>query len=268
MNNFLLKNLTTEIILAFSYSPQILNNTITERKHTGLLYIERGEYLYSFNNNSFSAKAGNLVYLPPNSIKYEYKIFNKNGSALTHQIELDILDIKSNQPYKLSKHPILIRSLEQSNIKRMFETIITNHKKTDFSSCFNVYSDIFNILAICANNSTKINTQNSNSKISAALNHINENYKTKIDVKTLADLCFLSESQLRRIFIKDLGVTPIDYKNNLILNDACWLLKSNELTISEISDILGFSDIYAFSHFFKKEKGISPSSYKTSQLID
>lgn len=265
MDQFSTNHLITQIFLAFTYSPKILNNKITARKNTGLLYIERGEYLYSFDNKSFLAKAGNVVYLPPNSTQYEYKILSTEANTLTHQIELNILDAKSNQPYRLSQNPMLIHVFEQSNIKNKFETIITNHKKQIF--CFNLYADIFNILAICANHSTMYSTQISNSKISPALNYIKENYNTKIEIRTLANLCYLSESQLRRTFIKELGITPIKYKKNLMLSDACRLLISNELTISEIADILGFCDIYAFSHFFKKEKGISPSSYKTSQIV-
>ena len=48
----------------------------------------------------------------------------------------------------------------------------------------------------------------------------------------------------------------------IVINEAKVLLNSSKKPISEISTILGFSDQYSFSHFFKKHLEISPSQYR------
>lgn len=48
----------------------------------------------------------------------------------------------------------------------------------------------------------------------------------------------------------------------IVINEARVLLNSSEKPVSEISDILGFSDQYSFSHFLKKHLGVSPSQYR------
>ncbi|WP_426277513.1 helix-turn-helix domain-containing protein [Chryseobacterium sp. S-02] len=48
----------------------------------------------------------------------------------------------------------------------------------------------------------------------------------------------------------------------IIINEAKVLLNSSSKPVSEISSILGFSDQYSFSHFFKKHLGESPSQYR------
>ena len=48
----------------------------------------------------------------------------------------------------------------------------------------------------------------------------------------------------------------------IIINEAKVLLNSSEKPVSEISVILGFSDQYSFSHFFKKHLAVSPSQYR------
>lgn len=45
------------------------------------------------------------------------------------------------------------------------------------------------------------------------------------------------------------------------MNAASNLLESGELRISEIAEILGFSDIYSFSHWFHRMTGVSPSGF-------
>lgn len=48
----------------------------------------------------------------------------------------------------------------------------------------------------------------------------------------------------------------------IIMNEAKVLLNSSKKPVSEISSILGFSDQYSFSHFFKKHSAFSPVQYR------
>lgn len=48
----------------------------------------------------------------------------------------------------------------------------------------------------------------------------------------------------------------------IVINEAKVLLNSSSNPVSEISGMLGFSDQYSFSHFFKKHLGESPTQYR------
>lgn len=48
----------------------------------------------------------------------------------------------------------------------------------------------------------------------------------------------------------------------IVMNEAKVLLNSSSKPVSEISSMLGFSDQYSFSHFFKKHIGESPTKYR------
>ncbi|MGE4513545.1 MAG: helix-turn-helix domain-containing protein [Chryseobacterium sp.] len=48
----------------------------------------------------------------------------------------------------------------------------------------------------------------------------------------------------------------------IVINEAKVLLNSSNKPVSEISGMLGFSDQYSFSHFFKKHLGESPTQYR------
>ncbi len=48
----------------------------------------------------------------------------------------------------------------------------------------------------------------------------------------------------------------------IVMNEAKVLLNSSNKPVSEISALLGFSDQYSFSHFFKKHLGESPTQYR------
>ena len=64
------------------------------------------------------------------------------------------------------------------------------------------------------------------------------------------------------------GYAPADYIRMIRLQHAAQLLKQGEYTITEIADIVGFSDTKYFREVFKKYYNVSPSKFNKSQNID
>ena len=64
-----------------------------------------------------------------------------------------------------------------------------------------------------------------------------------------------------RVFINNVGQSPIDYLTNYRIGEACNLLRSSSLSIAEIAVSVGFFDQFYFSRVFKKLKGVPPSRY-------
>ncbi len=261
---FDLSNIKVEIKLAFAYSPRVLNNYIKNRVRTGLLYISSGKYIYSWEGSSLSGETGSLIYLPPNCVPYNYEISTVCGKDIrTMQIELELTEIGSGEPVAFSKHPILISETADRSVRDYFEKIISGQAKKDFASQLFIYSELYKLLSMCVKSIEKGPIVSLHPSIAPALNFIRENYRREFSVSDLAELCHISESQLRRNFLAAIGKSPIKYKHELILKDACRFLADGEIGIGTISNILGFCDSYAFSHFFKKHTGISASDYKT-----
>ncbi len=85
------------------------------------------------------------------------------------------------------------------------------------------------------------------------------------EVTTVADMANeigLSERQFHRQCLAQFGRSPAKLALELKLDHARNLLQSNEITISAISDLCGFSDRAAFSKAFKKQFAVSPASFR------
>jgi ABC-type sugar transport system substrate-binding protein/DNA-binding response OmpR family regulator/nitrogen-specific signal transduction histidine kinase len=86
----------------------------------------------------------------------------------------------------------------------------------------------------------------------------------KFSVEDLADKLGVSRVQLYRKVKAIIGINISDHINNVKLEKAAELLKSNHMNISEIAYALGFSSPNYFSTAFKNKFGISPKEYKSS----
>lgn len=98
--------------------------------------------------------------------------------------------------------------------------------------------------------------------ISKAMYYIQSNLSYKLSCKTIADELFVAEVTLRQHFKKETGQTPRQYIEDLILFKAKLYLKTSNMTINQISNLLGFYDQFYFSRRFVSRYGISPKEYR------
>ena len=100
-------------------------------------------------------------------------------------------------------------------------------------------------------------------KIRPAIEYIHANFLSDkiISSDELADICKVSYSYVKKLFMQKFKVSPKRYVVSLKMNYASELLKYGEHSVSKITEMCGYADIYAFSHQFKKEFGLSPSEF-------
>ncbi len=86
---------------------------------------------------------------------------------------------------------------------------------------------------------------------------------------TLKDLCshfLMGKTQICKIFNEATGQSPMSYYQELKIAEAKTLLREKNYSVTEISDMLGYSSIHTFSRAFKKAAGFSPTAYSASVL--
>ena len=80
----------------------------------------------------------------------------------------------------------------------------------------------------------------------------------------------LSKEYVRKLFIKEHGISPLQYLKQKRIELAKSLLAKKEGTIriNEIAETCGFSDSAYFSRLFKKETGFAPNDFQLKLLKD
>ena len=91
---------------------------------------------------------------------------------------------------------------------------------------------------------------------------VEQHFKTKHSVTEYAELLNKSPKTLSNIFSKIGSKTPLQYIHERKMLEARRRLRYTDMQIQEIAYEIGYEDIQAFSRFFKKQEGVSPSVYK------
>lgn len=91
-------------------------------------------------------------------------------------------------------------------------------------------------------------------------------YTEKFSLKTIAGILYVNESYLLRTFKQIQGQTMLSYHNYVRCQAAKELLTRPELSISGISDTVGYCSPSHFTQVFKKTVGCTPSEYRDAYL--
>lgn len=98
-----------------------------------------------------------------------------------------------------------------------------------------------------------------------ALEYINTHYADPCSVEKLSELCHLSQTHFRRLFLSIMGTTPLQYVIQIRIRQACILLNTTSDPITGIAQAVGINSISSFNRNFLHIMGVSPQKYRSAQ---
>ena len=94
------------------------------------------------------------------------------------------------------------------------------------------------------------------------MNYVDTHIYTMETLNEISDAIHYNYSYLSTLFKRTMGETLQSYYSRRRLEAARLLLSENDLSVTEISELLHYSSIYTFSRAYKDHFGISPNKEK------
>ncbi len=91
---------------------------------------------------------------------------------------------------------------------------------------------------------------------------LNQRLEQPWTLAELAQHCRTSQRTLLRRFQEVIGLSPIQYSQQLRIERAKALLESTRLSLQEITERCGYSDVSTFSKIFKRWAQVTPRDYR------
>ncbi len=215
----------------------------------------KGKSKVTFGGKTINMSPGDLIYLPKGVEDENYTVVASEPFA-HYNIYFD-----TDAP--MPKEAIHI-SAEPDEFKNSFEKIYRLWVGKSSGYYYKAMGQTYELFDLVRKKQARYLPKNKQEFLYKAEDYIASHYHDRdFDYNKLTELSGLSYSYFKKIFIDKYGCPPVKYINKLKVNRACELLMTEKFSISEISQLCGFENVYYFSSVFKKYKGVSPRNYKT-----
>ncbi len=227
-----------------------------------LLYLDNCDAVYTAKNGEkIYAKNGSMIYTPLHS---EYSVeFSNPSKEPCKTIHINfLLYTTDNLPFVLSEK-LEIFSADNANYRTIFNKI-DNYGKANVQCHGKIKSIMYDLVFKLGEYYLKSHIYNYYGVIEQGIEYLEKNEEQSLSISEIADMCNVSEVYFRKLFKKYSGMTPIEYRTAATIFKAKNYLTQEDLSVSEISDRLGFSEVSYFIKVFKNRVGMTPAKYRTS----
>lgn len=215
-----------------------------------------GDYTVRFNGKILKCVENTVRFLPK----------GENGEYIVYSDERgECIDIFFSTDFPVSSEAFTANFKNNSKLKTLFKKIFS----VWVAKCDGYYFECMGILyEIFAEMQRKAYiTKEQGEIIKPAVRYIEENFLTeRISVKLLAEKCGISESYLKKIFIKQFSLPPVKYIIQMKINYASDLLLSKRYNTSQVADFCGYTNVHFFYRQFKEYTGVSPTEFQNKYI--
>ena len=112
-------------------------------------------------------------------------------------------------------------------------------------------------------NSEKTKTiQSPDSAMTNVISYIQRNIDKPIKIRELSELCNLSDDYFSRLFLKTMGIRPLEYINRKRIENAQLKLVTTNDSIEKIALDVGIDNFSYFNRLFKRYSCLTPGKYR------
>lgn len=237
------------------------------KDETELTYIADGRGTFTINTTNYPVKKGNILIVEKGAIHALVSEKENPLDCWTCAIGDYKLADRKEPGFMLPSNicPCMHSGVHESLIHHLFRELdflrsFPSNTRVSASdtlaiSLTGIYYEIFR-------DHPKLERHKESSFARNILIYINENYNSKITLKTLAEQFHISSDHISHEFTKIYGISPINYVIDRRLNEAKWMLINTSDSLVSISEKIGYENTSYFSKLFQKRIHYSPLEFR------
>ncbi|MFL2129282.1 MAG: helix-turn-helix domain-containing protein [Ruoffia tabacinasalis] len=241
--------------------------TVFSENNLTLLYIVKGAADFNVNDREGQVKKRDMILLNPETTlelttirKVEWIKITLTGILFTSSLDID------------SKSQMFVTEDTSQSIKRYLDLAILEHTHR-FRGTELILKKLLECIMVHVLKNSELSIKDAsvqvkNDEIERIQQYIRKNYSQKISLDDLSNHVGINKYYLIRLFKQKTGLSPIDYLIHVRLAEAEKLLATSNITISKISDMVGFHSPSHFSKTFKESNHCTPSAFRKKHSTD
>jgi len=233
--------------------------------HMELFYIVGGKGQFLIQDQLYPVNVNNLVIINPNITHTEVSL---NAQPLEY-IVLGIEGIEPANSANSNGQFNILDHFESAEISSCLRNILREmeQKSTGYEDVCQAFMEIL-IIRLMRSTSLAVPAEpqiiSGNSQCAAVRRYIDLHFKEALTLEQLAENVHMNKYYLSHAFKREYGISPINYMIGKRIEESKYLLAETDLSMSQISQLLGFSSLSYFSQVFRRTQAISPMEYRQS----
>lgn len=244
----------------------------TPQKNT-FLFIEAGKGSIVFRDKSYPMQSGVLCYIGKNKYHYTFPTKPMEYTRSKLFLESNIMDslthVLGNYPNftELFNEDAIIFSIlgenDKNAVRDIFDTLNSLSEDSKYIQA-EISSAAIRLMIILTKNAITEARPEPNS-LQTVINFINQHISEDISIDKISEICYINKYYLCRLFKGKIGITVMGYIVQTRITMAKELLKKEDISVTQVSILCGFSSPSYFSRIFKEKTGLSPSAYRNQK---
>lgn len=225
---------------------------------SSFVFILRGTVTLNTLGRHLTAEPGMLVYIPEGQRYHAVWRGSPEIEFLSFHIINKKIDLTATPRYAIQRVDALSTPETEALFRRAFDLFATGERVDRVRAIglyYGFYADVLPHLR--AEPPVKYNPA-----LLGAVAYIEQNYAEDFDIHTLAAAVCVSESRLHHLFKRELGTTPVKFRNELRIEHAAGALRTTDRAVDDIAADCGFHSVVYFREIFKSITGLRPSEYR------
>ncbi|HEY0826728.1 MAG TPA: AraC family transcriptional regulator [Bacilli bacterium] len=268
---FIFDDLTFQARWIFEWYREVGWNESLTSIYTIIWYVLSGSKRIEMNGDAFLLEQGNLLIVPPDTV---LRIRSEDQNpfhylALGCEARIGSLPLSRRLPLPakilLGESSNRLVSLWRKLLEQVKELQKDGPVIEEMSERLKIQSSTLDWLSEmirCCRYYLPTEPVQIDERIAELCGFINDHLHEELTAPLLAGRVHVSESHLRSLFQKHIGLSLMQYVLQERLRRARQLLWMTDYTVKIIAESVGFNDQSQFSHTFRRLTGASPSDYR------
>ncbi len=260
---------TKQYIKPFAIMTNIVPYPLHLHKHLEFLYVTEGEIELLLHKKRYTMKAGDCVLITPYTLhgyapksascKRFVLVFEPESVGILGSILLDYY------PSKLIINSEMLQSKLSTPLMTLFADIANKHSSEPADEAHRFMKIIQLLDAMLPLIKLKKYASSKNTAFIQAASLCNTSYEDPtFSIRSIAKMLHISESYIKQLFNKELGMSVKKYLTALRISKAETMLMQGTDSIARIAQESGFGSVRTFNRIFKEQKGETPYTFRAS----
>lgn len=233
-----------------------------------LQYVVSGMAKYHIEGKDYWTKHGDLILHRPNEQHSVEMVENQPYVCISIVFHFGVNPFPLDELFK-GMH--FLGTFLEHQVEKKISQIVTCYCQPGLSNqmlCQGLLMQLFSILSkeIEKNQSSTEIYEKTKAKLVLIRNYIANHYDQNICHSDLEKISGLSKNYITVKFKKIFEMTPFEFLIWIRMEKAKELAIQSNLSIGQIANLVGYSDVHTFGKMFKKKTGISLSQFCSSLI--